>query len=94
MPKQSLQDVMEKKNYYRDVYRKSLRWLQYMLAINVVFLLAIIQIYLTREEPNYYATNSASSIKLLLGMNEPNHSSEALLPPDRPEELGIKSLSL
>lgn len=94
MRKLTLSEVKNSKLYHVGGYRKKVKLLQYSLYLIMVEIVILVFMYLTRPEPLYFATNSASAIKPLDFLMEANYSSEALLPPDFPEELGIKALTV
>jgi intracellular multiplication protein IcmM len=90
--KLEISDIKNRKFYSTNTYRLRVKLLQYSIYITIAEIIILALMYLTRPEPLYFATNSASAIKPLVAMSEPNMSSEALLPPDIPEETGAKEL--
>ena len=94
MRKLTLSELKNSKFYYVGSYRQKVKLLQYSLYLIMIEIVILTFMYLTRPEPLYFATNSASAIKPLDFLMEANYSSQALLPPDFPEELGIKQLTV
>ncbi|NQY41762.1 MAG: hypothetical protein HRT87_00200 [Legionellales bacterium] len=94
MRKLEIDDVKKRKFHDASGYRLRVRLLQYSIYLMIGQSIILVLIYLTQPEPLYFATNSASAIKPIIAMSEPNMSSEAILAPDLPEETTTKSLTV
>lgn len=58
-------------DFYRDKFRKTLRWLMICMAIIFLLIAAIIYTILFRPEPNYYANTTDG---IILNMPHPTTS--------------------
>lgn len=76
--------IKEKPGFYVQGFRYGVLFLLMLLLLNVCFVLAITLMYLTEQEPEYYATNGVTSLVKLDALSEANNSSVALLEPDPP----------
>lgn len=94
MRRLTIQETKASKFYFRNIYRSRVLLLQYSLWLIILQLLIIAGLYFSKSEPEYFATNSASAIKPLKPMLQPNMSSDALLAPDLPEEISIKQVTV
>ncbi len=94
MRRLELDAIKARKLNTTNTYRLRVKLLQYSLYLIIAEIVILNLMYFTRAEPLYFATNSASAIKQLTSMNEPNMSSEALLSPDFPEETTVKALTV
>jgi len=92
MARMAYEEVILQKGYYQQRLRKGAVLLLFFLLLMGGFILALYFVYISRPQPDYYATTNASQILQLRGMNNPNMSSKALLKPDPPEELTVKGL--
>ncbi|MBS0359404.1 MAG: DotI/IcmL/TraM family protein [Proteobacteria bacterium] len=84
--------VKSRKDFYRDHFRATVRILIGSLLVTMVWLAALVYEIMTRPEPKFYATDSASFITPLDALNTPNESSEYLLPPSEPQEIRQKDM--
>ena len=92
MRRLTIDDVKGRKNYNRNVFRGQVKLLQLSLVCIVAQSVIVCYLYFSQPEPLYFSTNSASAIRPLVMLMEPNMSEEALLAPDIPEEMGLKEL--
>lgn len=79
------------KGFYINTYRRALKWLMFSLGFNVVLIVGIVFSYLNLPRVHFYATNGAIALMAIKPMelqplDAPNYSSQALLPPDPPNE--------
>ena len=93
MRKLALSDIKKKKNHYRDFYRRSLMLLSLSTYLSVMLLVISAFVYITQPEPDYYATNSASSVLQIHSMDGPNFTSKPLLREDLPMEMIRRKLN-
>lgn len=93
MRKLALSDIKNKKNYYRDLYRKLIFIINVSTIISIILIIMSILIYITEPDPTFYATNSASNIMRIKSMNQPNYSSSPLLKPDLPMEMKSRTFN-
>lgn len=84
--------IKQSKMFYVVIYRRSLSALMISLVLNCIFSLLIYYVYLSRPEPDYYATSGIAPPIQLTVMAEPNKSSVALLPPDPVEEVEARPI--
>lgn len=94
--KLTLEQSMGRRNFYRDLYRKFIKWLWLSLALNVILAVVLFFYVLQIPEPKYYATNStgAGFVMSLRSLTAPNRSTKALLKPDPPEEVQVKKVRI
>ena len=88
MARLDLNDVKQRKNYYRDSYRRVAKMLFFSLCLNAVVVTGIVYKKLSEAPPRFYATNAAGSgfITPLKPLDKPNMTSQALLAADPPTE--------
>ncbi|NKB46544.1 MAG: phosphoesterase [Legionellales bacterium] len=79
--------------FFRDKFRSTLAFLTMSLILSVVLIVAIVFWRMTQTTPDFYATSGMAAPILLDVLAQPNLGSEPLLPPDRPEETGLKDLN-
>jgi intracellular multiplication protein IcmM len=89
-----LEQAKQKRFFYRDKFRATLAWLLVSLTMTMVLIVAIVFWRLTQKGADFYATNGVAAPISLTPLDAPNQSSESLLPPDPPEEMGLKGLKL
>jgi len=94
MVMKTIEEVKQRKNYYRNTYRTLMSLNYYSLLVSCFLILVVAYKYFAMPESDYYSTNSASAIMPLAKMMEPNYSKKALLRPDIPEEMGSKSINI
>ena len=82
MGRENWNKVKNSKFFYVRTYRFAGQCLMISLGINLVFGLLVYYIYLSRPEPNYYATSGITPPVELRSLDEPNKGATALLPPD------------
>jgi intracellular multiplication protein IcmL len=58
----ALEQAKERKNFYRDSFRKVVTILLIMILINILLSLAIYYYVTHRPEPNYFATSETGEI--------------------------------
>jgi intracellular multiplication protein IcmM len=87
-----IEQAKQKRFFYRDKFRSTLSLLLVSLMITIVLITAIVFWRLTQKGTDFYATNGVSAPVSLTSLDESNQSSESLLPPDPPEEMGLKRL--
>jgi len=92
MSKRDLNEIKRQKFFYRDSFRAMLAALYVSVLITAGLLTGIYYIYISRETPRYFATNSQSVINPLVALIRPNPASVPLLKSDRPSETGTKAL--
>lgn len=83
--------IKQSKGFYVATYRRSLNFLMVSLMVNALLIAGIILAYLAIPKRHYYATNGAIALMAITPvelepMDSPNNSSQALLPPDPPDE--------
>lgn len=49
-------------DFFRDKFRKELRWLIYSIAILIVLVVSVCYMILTRADPDYYANTTDGRI--------------------------------
>jgi len=72
-------EVIQRKNFYRDHYRTSVKLLLGTLVILAILLMAIAYLVLFKPEPLYYATASDGGLMSLSAYDAPNESSTSLI---------------
>jgi intracellular multiplication protein IcmM len=87
MLKQNLDDVKTRKNFYRNLFRRSVKLTLIMGVLAITQAALIFFLYITRPEPDYYSTSGVAAPMSLTAMNAPNMRSEPLLQPDLPDEM-------
>lgn len=65
------EDARLQSDFYRDKFRKTLRWLIVSIATMLILILAIIYTILFRPEPTYYANTTDG---IILAMPPPTKS--------------------
>jgi len=84
MPRLTLDEVKNSKNFYRNKLRGAIKIL-YFLYIMILSLLAVIFfVVLSRPANTFYATNSAGFISRLYPLKSPNSANKYLLKPNPP----------
>jgi intracellular multiplication protein IcmM len=83
--------IKKSKGFYVITYRWLLKAMMISLALNVLLIGGIILASLNLPGRHYYATNGAIALMAIKPMeltplDKPNYSSQALLPPDPPDE--------
>jgi hypothetical protein len=58
-------------DFYRDKFRKTLRWLLISIILMLILIIAMIYTILFRKEPNYYANTTDG---IILSMPKPEIS--------------------
>lgn len=82
--------IKQDKNFNVNVYRRGIISLIVSLGLSCIIVLLMFYTYITEPEPDYYATNGMTPpIKLQL-LLAPNLTSTALLPPDPPDDDGVR----
>lgn len=71
--------VKGRKNFYRDFYRGACTALFFALIIIVILSLMILYLYITRPQPDFYATSIDGKLVQLTPMETPNYSSKPLI---------------
>ena len=66
-------------NFYRDSYRRLIVVLLLFIILILVAVVMIYQMYTTRPEPRYFATNTLGRIVPLVPLNVPGNSKEEIL---------------
>jgi intracellular multiplication protein IcmM len=94
MARMPYDEMVAQKGYYQQRLRKGAALLMFSLALMAGLIVVIYLVFISRAEPDYYATTSASQILQLRALAQPNRSAQALLKPDPPEELSTKSLGV
>lgn len=96
MSSQRLQEIKGQKYFYRDQFRGAVKILQYSLVLTIILTVSIAYLEFTKQAPKYYASNASGAgfITQLTARDQPNESSEALLAPDRPAEMGKNKLTI
>ena len=96
MARVTIDDILSQKFFYRDNLRRAAVGLLFSIVVNAALLGGIFFELVTKKESKFYASNAAGAgfILELSPMAQPNMSDQALLPPDPPEEVEIKTLDL
>lgn len=84
--------IKSKTNFNVSVYRRGLVALILSLLLSTVLGILIFYAYLTEPERDFYATSGVAAPVKLNPLNAPNMSSQALLEPDPPEEMGLRTI--
>lgn len=92
MSRENWRIIKNKKMFYVTSYRRSCSILLFSLVFNMLLLTFIILSYASRGMPDFYATSGIIPPIQLAPLTSPNFSSEALLPPDPPDEEGTKQI--
>lgn len=94
MYKPTLDEIKERKDFYRIYYYRLLRALVASVLVIVALLAAIAFLVVNRPLQSYYATNSVGLIQKLKPLDAPNMSSQALLSPDPPSDSELKQKNM
>ena len=73
------EEVKDRKHFYRDHYRSSVKILVVTLFIIAALMLAIAYKVLVRPEPHYYATANDGGLTKLSAIDAPNMGQEPLI---------------
>ena len=87
MLKQNLDDIKTRKNFYRNLFRRSVKLTLIMGVLGISQAAMIFYLYITRPDPDYYSTSGVAAPMQLTAMQTPNFRSEFLLQPDLPDEM-------
>lgn len=74
--------IKRSKFFYVQIYRKVVTLIVASQVINVILCLGIIYFYFNQPIRTFYATSGMTPPIELTPRDTPNHSAEALLPPD------------
>lgn len=86
MSKGSWDIIKRSKRFYTRTFRRASRALIVSAAINVVLLIGIYYSYLSRPQPDFYATDGVTPPILLTTMDEPNNTSMPMLANDQVQD--------
>lgn len=78
--------LKNRRYFYVFTYRNLLNTLIFLGICNLIFLGVGIYLFFTRGMHSYYATSGYTNPEQLTPVNEPNFSSQALLPDDIPSD--------
>lgn len=79
MGREAWEHIRSHKNFYRDNFRRGCNALTVALLIILGLAIVIFYIYITRPEPEFYATSSNGNIAPVTPLNHPNYSHEPLI---------------
>lgn len=88
----SLQEKKNRKGFYSAGFRTAVNVLLVSVILNFMLVAATHNQIARRMDPPFYATDGIAAPILLTPLSGPNESSEALLPDDPPEEMGVREL--
>ena len=71
--------IKQSKHFYVRMYRGIGSCLVFLCALNVLLVLSVVQLYLSRKMPDFYATYGDTPPVELTPLNHPNESSTPLL---------------
>ncbi|MCA0404282.1 MAG: type IVB secretion system protein IcmM/DotJ [Proteobacteria bacterium] len=75
-------NIKGSKFFYVRTYRFGAQCLMISIILNLVMSLMIYYLYISRPDPDFYATSGMVPPVPLRALAEPNQSANALLPPD------------
>lgn len=83
--------IKQSKGFYVTSYRRIMKLMVLSLGLNGLLIAGVVLSFLNIPKRHYYATNGAIALMAikpveLLPMDKPNYSSQALLPPDPPDQ--------
>ena len=87
-------EVIAKKTFYRDNYRRGLKMLFFSLLVTLFLLGSIFYKIDNSPEPDFYATNGISAPLRLKALEQPNEQSRFLLEPDPSDDMKINKEDL
>lgn len=79
---QAWQEIIHRKSFYVQTYRRTITALFISLILNAVLGLGLYFAYLIQPEPEFYATSGVTQPLKLTARLAPNELSTALLAPD------------
>ncbi|KTD21065.1 type IVB secretion system protein IcmM/DotJ [Legionella londiniensis] len=80
MSRRAWQIIKNSKGFYVRTYRSSIRVLVISIFLNLILGVLIYYTYFSRPEPDFYATNGVTPPVQLTPLDQPNYTSEPLLP--------------
>lgn len=92
MIRYTLDDIKAQKFFYRDNFRRTVKFIIVSLFWNLLMIGLLYFVVVTRKQPDFYATNSESMIVKLTPLDHPNKSDTPLLKADLPQEMFVKKL--
>lgn len=87
MTRPSLEDIKSQKNFFRNLYRRSVIMLMIMNFLSYALFAACIFVWLTQAPSDYYSTSGVTNPIQLQPLDQPNRRSVPLLKPDLPDEM-------
>ena len=87
MARRTYEEIVLRKNFYRNAYRRITTALILSCSLMLAFVIGIYVLTITEPTPDFYASQSAGILTKLTPLNEPNTASETLLPSDPVEEM-------
>lgn len=76
---QTIEEVKNRKYFYRDYYRRACTALWIALVIIIVLSLLLLYLYIQRPTPDFYATSSDGKLVPLVPLDSPNYSHVPLI---------------
>ncbi len=84
--------IKQYKLFYINTYHRLASVLVVIFSLNLILVIAIIHVYFNQPERHYYSTDGIKPPEELLAMEEPNRTSNALLPDDPVSEEVVNSM--
>ncbi len=95
MAKRTYEEIIQRKNFYRNAYRRTTWALMVSCVFMMMFVIGIYYLTVVEPVPDFYASQSAGILTKLTPLDEPNAGPETLLPSDPVEEMaGTRDLNL